>query len=145
MQVFFFIDGSDEYGIVRVEQFFAKLSRFSIVGWVNINTVHLAGTEVLQQTQNMVIAGFNQSMPKVTFRRAANTFHMVQARDTRPRQRQLLAPDPALENAAPARYCAQGFVPFQGTHRISVASGSVLVRTLSPTLTGKPYSSVSGR
>ena len=51
-----------------------------IVGWIDIDTVHLTSIEILQQLQGMVIVRFDQCMPKVAVRRIADRVDRLQIR-----------------------------------------------------------------
>lgn len=36
-----------------------------VIGWVDVDTIHLSGIEVLQQLERMVVVRFNQRVPQV--------------------------------------------------------------------------------
>lgn len=43
-----------------------------VIGWVDVDTIHLSGIEVLQQLERMVVVRFNQRVPQVAVRRVAD-------------------------------------------------------------------------
>ena len=48
------------------------VSRPCVIGWVDVDTIHLSGIEVLQQLERMVVVRFNQRVPQVAVRRIAD-------------------------------------------------------------------------
>lgn len=45
---------------------------FLIIGWVDVDTIHLASVQVLQQLQGMVVICLDERVPKVAVRRIAD-------------------------------------------------------------------------
>ena len=54
------------------------VSRPCVIGWVDVDTIHLSGIEVLQQLERMVVVRFNQRVPQVAVRRIADGIQRLQ-------------------------------------------------------------------
>ena len=48
-----------------------------VIGWVDVDTIHLSGIEVLQQLERMVVVRLNQRVPQVAVRRIADGIILV--------------------------------------------------------------------
>ena len=108
MQIFFLVDGDDQHGILRVQQFFGDLQALlhhgepfavaigivavhivvvilpvfgsRIVRRVDVNAIDLSRIQVFQQLQRVVVVCFDQRMPQVAVRRIAYRVHPFEAR-----------------------------------------------------------------
>ena len=100
MQIFFFINGDDQHGVLRIQQLFGDfqpllhkrqplavavlvvivhivvvvfpIASARVIRRVDVDTVHLAGIEVLQQLQGMVVVSLDERVPQVAVRRVAD-------------------------------------------------------------------------
>jgi len=103
MKILFFINGHNQHRISRIKQSLCDFQPFlhhrqpfampigicviyiivvifpvpraSVVRRINVDTVHLAGIEVLEKLQSMVIVRLNERMPQVTVRCVLDYIH----------------------------------------------------------------------
>ena len=48
------------------------VSRPCVIGWIDVDAIHLSGIEILQKLQGMIIVRLDQRVPQVTVRRIAD-------------------------------------------------------------------------
>ena len=94
MQIFLFINGNDQYRIIRIQQTLCNLQTFlherqpftvavfictvhiivivfpvfcaGVIGRIDVDTIHFSRIQIFQKLQSMVVICFNQGVPKVT-------------------------------------------------------------------------------
>ena len=106
MKILFFVDGNYQNRISRIEQTLRQFQTFlhhrkplavpvgivaihvvvivfpvtspCVIGWVDVDTIHLSGIEVLQQLECMVVVRLDQRVPQVTVWRIADCVQWLQ-------------------------------------------------------------------
>ena len=61
------------------------VSRPCVIGWIDVDAIHLSGIEILQKLQGMIIVRLDQRVPQVTVRRIADGIDGLEIRVKVPR------------------------------------------------------------
>ena len=58
--------------IIHIVIIVFPIARTSVIGWIDVDAIHLSRIEILQKLQGMVVVRLDQRVPQVTVRRIAD-------------------------------------------------------------------------